>query len=385
MADVNVDDEVTEGGFEDSRGGFQGGKGGRKPGAIAFIVFVGLISTSLVGVAAYNVLHHKHVEKEEKQEPVNSLPQMHFSHTVEPRPDDMPAAPAMAHPAMGPVPAQDRLGGYTPSGDSRPGHGKKKEKTPEELAMDRRLGHDFDHTNEIGSSPSSKGDQPQAEEASEASGGLNSSLHAKYDAPAMASVLRHPDLLITRGTMIACGTKEEINTTQPGMISCQVSRDVWSVNGKVRLIDKGAFVDGQVAQGVKFGQNRVFVVWTRVRNPDNTIINLSSPGTGPLGAPGLEGSLNNHWWERFGDAIMISIITDLGQTLVQSVSNLASKEGTTSINTSNTESSSQQMGREALMAKVNIPPTLYKQQGDAISIYVARDLDFSNVYRLTDE
>ena len=41
-----------------------------------------------------------------------------------------------------------------------------------------------------------------------------------------------------------------------------------------------------------------------------------------------------------------------------------------------------QVANTALEAQINIPPTLKKNQGDSVSIFVARNLDFSNLYKL---
>jgi len=52
------------------------------------------------------------------------------------------------------------------------------------------------------------------------------------------------------------------------------------------------------------------------------------------------------------------------------------------IDTKDTESAARDVASIALENSVNIAPTLYKNHGDVVSIFVARDLDFSSVYDL---
>lgn len=66
----------------------------------------------------------------------------------------------------------------------------------------------------------------------------------------------------------------------------------------VKLIDKGAHVNGEITSALKQGQDRVFVLWARLRNPHITLVNLDSPGTNALGSAGVPGQVDHHSWAR---------------------------------------------------------------------------------------
>jgi type IV secretion system protein VirB10 len=126
---------------------------------------------------------------------------------------------------------------------------------------------------------------------------------------------------------------------------------------------------------VQQGSARVFVLWTEARTPVGVVVPLASPGTDELGRAGLPGAVNRHFWERFGAAILVSVIDGAVQGAVQSS---RSGSGTVVVN----PSGSQEVMAEALKGTINIPPTVTKQQGDRIQVLVARDLDFRSVYEL---
>lgn len=194
---------------------------------------------------------------------------------------------------------------------------------------------------------------------------------------ARAGKLGNRNMLLTKGSMIECTLETRLDTTVPGMSSCLVSRDVYSDNGKVLLIERGSKAIGQYSSGLQQGSNRIFVLWTRVKTPTGVWIDLDSPGTDPLGASGLGGKVNNHFWKRFGAAMMLSLVDDLAAS--------ASREtngNSTAISSSNSADAANDMAAKVLEQTVNIPPTLYKKHGDRINIFVARDLDFSSVYAL---
>jgi type IV secretion system protein VirB10 len=185
------------------------------------------------------------------------------------------------------------------------------------------------------------------------------------------------DLMLLAGTSLPCGQKTLINSTNPGMPSCVISQDVYSSNGATLLVERGSEVIGERLQPLQLGQEMMPVKWNRIVTPKGVFIDINSLATDPLGASGLPVYVDNHYGQRFGAAIMLSLITDAGQAAANKASNA---DGTIRLTT--TANAGQDLATRALDKTINIPPTGYSLQGEAINIFLARDAYFGVVYEL---
>ncbi|MFK0166550.1 type IV secretion system protein VirB10 [Rhizobium sp. NPDC090279] len=190
-----------------------------------------------------------------------------------------------------------------------------------------------------------------------------------------AGTLGNRDFIVAMGTSVPCVLETALSSDQPGFTSCVINRDVLSDNGRVVLMEKGTQVVGEYRGGLRRGQKRLFVLWNRAKTPKGVIVTLASPATDALGRAGVDGYVDTHWWERFGSAILLSIVGDAS-------SYVSSRLQDSNVEAQNTTSAGQQAAAIAVEQSINIPPTLLKHQGELVSIFVARDLDFSSVYRL---
>jgi type IV secretion system protein VirB10 len=205
--------------------------------------------------------------------------------------------------------------------------------------------------------------------------GLMTLLRPGVATPARAQTLPTQQFLLPKGAFIDCTLETAIDSTLPGMTTCVTATDTFGVDGKVVLLERGSKLVGETRGEVQNGAARVFVLWTEARTPTGVLVPLDSPGTDELGRSGLPGEVNRHFWDRFGAALLVSVVDGAMQAAVQS----SSRGGSAIIYNPST---SQDAITDVLRGTINIAPTVVKHQGDRIQILVARDLDFRPVYEL---
>lgn len=204
----------------------------------------------------------------------------------------------------------------------------------------------------------------------------------KYGKPTSATQVVNPDTLLMQGTIIRCVLQTRIISDIPGFSSCIVTDPVYSFDGKHMLLPKGSKVLGQYDTG-PIG-SRIAVVWNRIVTPTGINVTMSSPGIDNLGGSGLPGHLDSHWPSRVSSALLISLMSDAflyeGEKHGPTTTTIgAGGFAVQSPFQSNTAQTLQDLSRQAVQQSANRPATLTINQGSIISIYVARDVDFSGV------
>ena len=224
--------------------------------------------------------------------------------------------------------------------------------------------------------PSALGGAPQP--TSNTQGPVGNNLTGANTPKAVAARTIDENRVISKGAQIDCALTTRLVTDISGFASCIVTANVYSANGRTLLIERMSEVQGEYGASGQAGQRRVFVLWTRIRMPGGVTIELNSPSTDALGAAGMDGVIDNRWYERIGSAYMLSFFKDImAYEIARNTSTNTSSSATVLQNTTQTSSS---LAEKVLSQSINIKPTLYANQGDRVAIYVARDLEFRDIY-----
>ena len=186
--------------------------------------------------------------------------------------------------------------------------------------------------------------------------------------PAQARSDIDPQTTVTQGTMIPAVLETAINTDVPGYVRAVVSQDVKSYDGRRILVPRSSRLIGQYQSGLQAGQKRAYVIWTRLIRPDGVSVALASPGTAFDGSGGVPGKVDTHFFQRFGSALLLSVIGGLG-TLGSGGSSVIVGGGQNAAST-------------AVQQNGQIGPTIRVRMGEPVRVFTARDLDFSQAPRL---
>ncbi|WP_179106905.1 type IV secretion system protein VirB10 [Variovorax sp. KK3] len=206
-------------------------------------------------------------------------------------------------------------------------------------------------------------------------------------AQASAAQLGDRSFVIARGSWIPCVLETQLDSTVPGNTSCVVPEDVYSDDGKALLVEKGSKAQGSFGGSLKVGDRRIAVQWARIKTTRGVVIDVDSPATDGVGTTGADGHVDNHWMDRIGAAVLLSFIEDgIGYATAerqnQASAQSGSAAGTNVYLPNNTIGATRRLSEKILDSTINIPPTLYKNRGDRIMIFVNRDLWFDGVYKL---
>ena len=179
----------------------------------------------------------------------------------------------------------------------------------------------------------------------------------------------NPSLTIPQGTVIPAVLETALDSTRAGGARALVQRDVSGFDGSRILIPRGSRLYGEYEASLQPGQNRALVRWTRLIRPDGVTIALDSPSSDPLGRTGIRGKVATKFLQRFGGALVQSVL-DIGVGIAVN----RATDGVIVALPGSTQN-------VRIAEPETIQPTLKIKHGTSVSVFVARDLDFSTVDR----
>lgn len=174
--------------------------------------------------------------------------------------------------------------------------------------------------------------------------------------------------------LLPCVLDTAIQSDLPGPLLCHLPGPVYSPKG-VLLMEAGTQVIGRYESMGRNGGSRLMAVSTYAHTPNGIWVPLAgNPMADDLGRSGFAGAVDNHYVERFGGAVILSL-TQSGLGILQAA---VSKGGNTYISTD----SANNLAEQILQSQINIAPSFSKHQGETIAIWLTTPIDFSDSYRI---
>jgi type IV secretion system protein VirB10 len=128
-------------------------------------------------------------------------------------------------------------------------------------------------------------------------------------------------------------------------------------------------------------------VWDRIRTPYGVDIEISDPGTDPMGGTGLPGRYEGYYWQKISTGVWLSSIADLFKYAEYKYAPKVRTETTTAAGTIVTEQpfdsalvkNLSKISGETFGRLLERPGSVIVDQGQLVNTIVTRDISFESI------
>ena len=158
--------------------------------------------------------------------------------------------------------------------------------------------------------------------------------------------------------LLPCVLDTAIQSDLPGPLLCHLPGPVYSPKG-VLLMEADTQVIGKYETMGRNGGSRLMAISTFAHTPNGIWVLLTGePLADDLGRSGLDGAVDQHYLQRFGGAILLTL-TESAMGILQAA---VSKGGSTYLSL-NTGGGIGGVAQQILQSQINMAPTFSKHQG----------------------
>lgn len=192
--------------------------------------------------------------------------------------------------------------------------------------------------------------------------------------------------VVQRGEVIPAGLPNQIVSDLPGDLIAEVKRDVYdSPTHKVVLIPAGSLLAGEYNSGVTYGQKRAQVIWTYLRFPDGSFVDLEKfVSHAADGSVGLSDQVDNHLKRLVGGVALSSLFAAGVQISTGHNSSNVLAPSNTQLAASAAGQQAAEVGQQITSRNLNVQPTLKIRAGEIFAVSVMKSIIFPGPYKPLD-
>jgi type IV secretion system protein TrbI len=191
--------------------------------------------------------------------------------------------------------------------------------------------------------------------------------------------------VVERGEHIPATLSDQIVSDLPGDLIAEVQRDVYdSPQHRYMLIPAGSLLAGEYNSAVTYGQKRAQVIWTYLRFPDGSYVDLDKfVSHSADGAVGLGDQVDNHIKRLLGGVAMTSAFAagiQISQNRTGGNSTLSYPSNAQLAGAAAGQQAAQ-LGEQITTRNLNVQPTIKIRPGYVFDVRVMKTIIFPGPYK----